>query len=238
MKRTNSLFRKIIVKNHEFNVRDGTSDIWTLYEVLNREVYRKPCSGFKPEAGDVWLDAGAYIGEFAVWVMQNGAEACYSFEPHKESFNLVKLNTKGLSKVRVFNAAVGCKDERIKLYTAGGGDYKSNTTRKEFKSGSSESVKCIDIHKFLKKHKEINALKLDIEGAEMDIFDSLTDEELLRINKITAEWHFAHDNSLARYRKVVNRLMKIYPNYSAPLFKKLKGVHTYYPNLAALFFWK
>jgi len=74
------------------------------------------------------------------------------------------------------------------------GDYKE-----------SYNVKCINFYDFILKNNitKINLLKVDCEGAEYKIFDSIPDEYFSTIDKIHVEFHF---NDGEKVKKLINKL--------------------------------
>ena len=79
--------------------------------------------------------------------------------------------------------------------------HKSTVKRKTVK------VQCLDIKKVLSKHKDINAIKLDIEGAEMCILENVNFKKY-KIDKLVFEWSFDFDPSLKRFKKMIRKLKK------------------------------
>ena len=64
---------------------------------------------------------------------------------------------------------------------------------------------------FLAKHPEIAGIKLDCEGEEMPILESLLAQETLldSINQIVFEWDFKRDARTQRLRSVIARLQEL-----------------------------
>lgn len=140
--------------------------------------------------GSVVVDLGGNIGIFNRWAFSQGASKVISFEPDKRYFKLLSLNADPRSIL--FNAAIGNKMGEIELYES------------EHLGGSS-------VHKFdnyIQKYKtrtytlnylfdtglidRIDFLKVDIEGAEIDAFNGISDENLGKVKTIAMEYHHSH----------------------------------------------
>ena len=84
----------------------------------------------------------------------------------------------------------------------------SHSLTTPFRSKDAVSVKIVGIEAFLKKHPSINGIKIDVEGSEMPLLESLAKRKKLLsgINQIVFEWDFKHDEETARLRQVISRL--------------------------------
>lgn len=76
-----------------------------------------------------------------------------------------------------------------------------------------QSVPCMRLETFLKKNSipQVDLLKVDIEGAEMDLLESLSDEALLQIQQLTIEFHdfIPEFNCRDKVREVIRRMERI-----------------------------
>ena len=65
----------------------------------------------------VILDIGANIGGFTVWANQRWSSATiHSYEPNKNNFKWLQVNTENIPNVNIQNVAVGYTDEERKLF--------------------------------------------------------------------------------------------------------------------------
>src|SRR5579859_2918018 len=70
---------------------EGSSDEHALQEVLVKRCYRRSRYNFDVLPGERWLDLGANIGSFALYVeSRKGHVHCY--EPDEDCFKILKLN--------------------------------------------------------------------------------------------------------------------------------------------------
>lgn len=158
--------------------------------------------------GNIVVDLGGNIGIFNRWAYSQGASKVISFEPDKRYFKLLSLNA-GPSSI-LFNAAIGNKIGEIELYES------------EHLGGSSVH----EFYDYIRKYKtrtytldylfetglidRIDFLKIDIEGAEIDALDGISDENLSKVKTIAMEYHHVHlgfDDDLRS--KFINRLNRL-----------------------------
>ena len=111
----------------------------------------------------------------------------YGFEPCKEHFKLLSMAPWGNGKnVEIFNAAVGREKGQRKIYYAdnegmGNSLYPSkNNVGDEF-----EVVEVIKFSEWVEEHvpgfrNDINIMKINIEGAEYEVFCDLEENDLIK----------------------------------------------------------
>jgi FkbM family methyltransferase len=143
------------------------------------------CGMLKP--GDLAIDCGANVGDVSARLLASGADVI-AFDP--EPWAVAKLNNrfKGEARFTLHNAAVGTQQGTIRLYRAG--NFENNEKNASVKStilgggrmidyedGSAVDVRVIDFVAFLRdciaKRGEIAFLKIDIEGAELDLLRAM-----------------------------------------------------------------
>ncbi len=141
-------------------------DVWGIKEVIGDNDYR-----LTPDAKiKTVLDIGANIGTFSVLAAITFPQAkIYCFEPSASTYALLKHNLKvnGVnSQVDATQVAVFSEVKKLKLYNAGPSGIRS-----------------------LFQLKEIDFLKVDCEGAEYEIFRSLTRPNWKKIKRLALEFH-------------------------------------------------
>jgi FkbM family methyltransferase len=170
--------RRIIFISPDTNFTD------VLYEVLLRKDYAIPARFF-PE---VIFDVGACYGISTVFLSCAYPDAkIYAFEPSAPTFGFLQRTAAPLKNVEVFNKAVYTFTGSIKLYSDNrhGG---WNTLLPLHAHG--EEVACVSLDDFMKDRNinHIDLLKIDVEGAELEIFKTLTGLE--KISYIVGEFHY------------------------------------------------
>jgi FkbM family methyltransferase len=158
--------------------------------------------------GDVVVDCGGNIGIFNRFTHLQGASKIISFEPDRRYFELLKLNAN--PKTILFNAAVSDKVGKMKLYESGhlGG---SNIVR-EAKNTNTYDVRTYNLNYLFETGlvDRIDFLKVDVEGAEILVFDGISDENLMKVRNISMEYHHAHLNFDEEIRnKLISRMVSL-----------------------------
>jgi FkbM family methyltransferase len=120
------------------------------------------------------VDAGANIGASVVyWALHFPAARILAIEPNPANFRLLKKNTEGLNVV-LHEAAIGSFDGSASLIDPGEGEWGYRTSRND-----TGSLMALSMTGLLERHAAENCknflVKIDIEGAEADLFASHTD---------------------------------------------------------------
>jgi len=132
-------------------------------------------------SNDICVDFGANIGGVTTNLAHSGATV-HAFEPDPDTFAVLKKNVSQFENVILYQAAIGDDSKMVTLRKE-----KQNTRgTKDVSLGSSvvfdsrrmeatgESVKQIGIVDFIENlGRHIRLVKVDIEGAEFELFDAL-----------------------------------------------------------------
>lgn len=152
------------------------------------------------------VDLGMNQGAFAAYISVNTEARVFGVEPVPELFSALPRD----DRIKPFNVAVGGADGSIKLSI-----YKDHcASTLQGLVTKVEAVEEIEVPMIsyktlleLASVGRIHLLKIDIEGAELDMMDSMTDEELKNIEQITVEFHdFMDSTHLPRINKILQRL--------------------------------
>jgi FkbM family methyltransferase len=153
------------------------------------------------EPGDCVIDCGANIGEMTNLFQSNGATVI-AFEPNKHAFKILEERFKSNFRVKTINKGVaGIKSSGIRklflheeaeknqvIYSTGSSilEDKNNVNKDTF-----VEAEFVDLCNFLKFFpKKIKLLKIDIEGAEVELLNDLMNEGLLKnIEYVFVETH-------------------------------------------------
>lgn len=146
--------------------------------------------------GDVILDVGASCGTFAHFCLKRNAKKVICLEP-SISFDI--LNKTFDHRVERYNAALGKVDGYSQFYLTDQTtlnsfkieNQKKYDTDKLIGTPKSTTVKCVSLTSIIKESNvdKIDLLKMDIEGYEYDIFNSLSINDLSNINQVLVEFH-------------------------------------------------
>lgn len=169
-----------------FYVRQRSSDIPIIKEVVRDDNYLT--SEFI-NGGDIVVDIGGHIGSFSVLAGSRGA-VVLTYEPVKRNFDLLKKNTEinGFNNT-VFNMAVTGKEEVRRIYVRGFNFGGSNLYTVHENPDFYEDVQCTTLDRIFENNNldHIDFLKLDCEGAEVEILEATT--RLKDIKTIALEFH-------------------------------------------------
>ena len=128
----------------------------------------------------ICIDLGANLGKHTRR-MASSARQVIAFEPDPTAFSALRSNVADLENVRLENLAVGTSDERVLLYRhprfeSDPAAYSQSSTVVSDKCNvtaeGAVEVKQIDFLRYLEElGEDIGVLKIDIEGAEVDLLD-------------------------------------------------------------------
>lgn len=146
------------------------------------------------------LDIGAHIGMFTKAVVSKGAGKVIAVEPCMQSFNYLKSNVEKIqeskiAKVSTINCAIGgiTKKAPRRLFT-----FKNNSASNTFYSLDSpdqEEVVVLGLGSLLDRAMvdHIDLMKINVEGSEKEIFNSIDKPTLSRIDKMVICYHSRED---------------------------------------------
>ena len=171
-------------------IRVRSTDLMTLTNVWMINEY--DIEDFEINVNDTVIDIGAHIGLFSLLVSQLCKTGkILSFEPVRENFDLLVSNLKlnHIENVLPFNMAVSKNLDKLNLFL--NDDQSAHSIFP--KSSKSISVESTSLQKIFEENKihSCKLLKLDCEGAEYEIIDSLPSEYLNKIQNIVMEYHSA-----------------------------------------------
>lgn len=152
---------------------------------------------------DVIVDCGANVGEITTRMAASGATV-YAFEPDPWTFERLENNTKSLENVTRIQSAVGATAGEFTLFRTP--DFDDRPKRASVASSIVPGMRDVDhnaegipvtvidfpiwLEKLLDEGKNVALLKIDIEGAEIDLVNALMDRDIPnRVGMILVETH-------------------------------------------------
>jgi len=199
------------LKNYKYEERD--KDLWAaypLYDIFINKCYKKDnCS---VQDGDVVFDIGSNLGLFSYHAVCEGAKKVYSFEPGVPQYKSIVENFGSMPQISIENLAVSDSAGEIIFYIHPTRSLMSSTSLDEMNQPSDgytiTSCKSVNLHGYCLENgiEKIDYLKMDCEGAEYKIIESLSEDFLSEsISKICMEYH---DNKDGKVQNIVNKLLK------------------------------
>lgn len=188
----------------KIKLRTRSTDLMALTHVWLIQEYSRP--GFEIQDNDIIIDIGAHIGLFALFAAQFCKKGkIYCFEPIKKNYDMLLSNIQlnNLTNIVPFNMAVSNEKSTATIFLnqdeSGHSMYSTTSTPIQVQTLSLKNI--IDDNNIAC----CNFIKMDCEGSEYSIIDSLSDNYLGKINKIIIEYHFA-DSQPDLLNKLENKL--------------------------------
>lgn len=198
---------KQLPKSKEITLRNGvkiflsddTSDIITIFSIFARRDYGK----ISPHS--TVIDIGANIGVFCIYSVVSGATRVFAFEPSQESFNILKKNIEANrlhDKVALYPYAVWDKMGIVEFPKSSSVMNKVIATSEETPVETNK-VPAITFEEILKQDRinKVDLLKIDCEGAEYRIVNSINKKLWKRVDALRLEYHDGDVLFLINYLK-------------------------------------
>ncbi|MDE1770868.1 MAG: FkbM family methyltransferase, partial [Thaumarchaeota archaeon] len=173
----------------KIRLRVNSTDLMAFTHVWLLREYEKP--GFEIHSNDTIIDIGSHIGLFTLFASQFCRDGrIFCFEPVKENYDMLLFNLQlnNIINVKPFNSAVSEKKGEVKIHLnddeSGHSMFISGTKFIQIQSTSLKDI--IDSNNL----EKCDCVKMDCEGAEYDIIDSLPEDYFNKIKKMCIEYHF------------------------------------------------
>mgnify|MGYP001795943008 FL=1 len=181
--------------------------------------------------GDLAMDLGANMGEITTILAETGADVV-AFEPDPYAFEKLKKRFQNAPNVTLVNAAVGASEGTVKLMRAE--NFNENPKGASVKSTILDGGRSIDAGNFIevplldfltivdtevKKRGEIAFVKMDIEGAELEILETMhAQDKSGQIRSLVAETHERKLRDLRpRFKALRQAVAEAYPAHKVNL---------------------
>jgi len=203
--------KKFIIQNKELYL-DNFDDYnyTTFWEIFIHNEYEFDNKSVVEE-GDVVLDIGANFGFFACYAIENNAKKIYAVEPFPTAYENVKKLSEKFPIVPI-NKAVSSKIDNVTMSLKTGDSAANCLTHYNNifnNDGEQILVDTININDLINSIDScINLLKIDCEGSELDVFETITSENLNKISKLVIETHSDYIDNFIR-NKLIEHNFKI-----------------------------
>jgi len=172
---------------HPIYLRNKTSDWPTFQQLFIREEYKTNLR-FTPKN---IIDCGVNIGLSVVYFKKQFPDATVvGIEPETSNFRQAKKNTERLKNVELIQAAVWDKNANLKIVPGqDNGNWSFHV--EEIPVADKDSIPAVCIADLMKQFnmEEIDLLKMDIEGAELEVFQNNYESWLPRTKVLMIETH-------------------------------------------------
>lgn len=176
---------------HPIQLRIPSSDVSTYEQIFINNEY----DFISKEQPKVIIDAGANIGLAAIYFTNKYCGAkIIAIEPERSNFEFLKENTEMYPNIIPVHAALWNKNEEVNIVDPGLGKWGfmtelKNSTEK-LQGNDCHAVSAITVDKIISDYKieRIDVLKIDIEGAEREVFSD-TSSWIDKVDSIIIELH-------------------------------------------------
>jgi FkbM family methyltransferase len=179
-------------------LRCDTSDLTCLEKVFIKQEYKTPF----PLHPRIIVDAGANIGMATLYFAQEYPLAkIIAIEPEHSNFKILERNCAGLPNVVLVEGALWCENRTLVIQDAGSEKWAFSVAESAKEpSPDSQQVKAVTVPGILRDFgiERIDILKLDIEGAERDLFNAGAESWLGSVGQIVIELHDRYQSGCAR----------------------------------------
>ncbi len=156
------------------------------------------------DRGSVVVDLGLNQGEFARGIHAKFGCAVYGAEPVPELFEALR----GQAGLAAENCAIAAKAGSQMIHLAAGRCASLSGQPSGVQSQTIE-VRTVPLAEFLSSHRitGVDLLKVDIEGAELEVFANLPADVLAEFRQITIEFHdFMHPETAPEVQRTIDNL--------------------------------
>lgn len=170
---------------HPIHLRRSTSDIDVFNQVFLVQEYKWPM----PQTPGFIVDCGANIGLTSIYFARNYPHAqIIAVEPEETNFEVLKRNARGYTTIECVQSGIWNKDTFLKVEDPSAEKWEFTFRETDQAAGATPAL-CIGT--ILKRYnrKEIDILKIDIEGSEREVFSSNFEDWLPHTKTIMIELH-------------------------------------------------
>ena len=174
-------------KGSGIRIKAPVMDVWPAFEVFAFGEY--DFSVFHWPSIRTAVDCGAHVGSFSLWLSHQTACQIVAVEPNPIAHRFLQHNVAGLGRrISMSTVAVGGRNEQRTLYDSGFpgiSSFSSTSGQRGFQ------VDVITLEELFDRSglAEVDLLKMDIEGAEAQVFETVSTATLRRIRAAVIECH-------------------------------------------------
>lgn len=168
-------------------LRRHTSDVAAFEQVFIQHEYEFDFGGCSPQ---FIVDGGANIGCASIFFAHKFPQATIvAIEPEWSNFKILQDNVSHLPNVKALKAAIWNIDGHVEIQNPSADNWAFQVQQSTPQSSSRVHALTIPSIMEIAKTERIDILKLDVEGAEKEIFDETSVQWLDRVGIIIIELH-------------------------------------------------
>jgi FkbM family methyltransferase len=173
-----------------------------------------------------YVDVGACYG-FAILPFVNQNTKIYMVEPDENNLEILNEMWSNSNKIKIINKAISDVNGKINFYleddlTVVSSIFETNAL------GNSEGRRSVEVSSITPDNlienyvdeSEIDLMKVDIEGAEYQFFESISENNMVKVKRFIIEFH---NNSDFRVMSILKKLAKNGFSYKLAKWNDLDG---------------
>ncbi len=185
--------KKLNFNNHnwQLNIEDEADESvvaeifkWREYKIAEEVILKSQ---------DLIVDVGAHRGFFTIYCRSfNSQVPIIAVEPEIQNIKALKkhLLINNITDVEIIEAGLAAtSDERWLKRSSDSHNHVLALPEEELKSIENVMVKTLTLESASKDYSEISLLKMDIEGGEYEIFETMSDKMYNKIDYVIMEYH-------------------------------------------------
>jgi FkbM family methyltransferase len=180
--------------------------------------------------GDIVLDIGASSGTFTNYALDQGASHSYAVEPFPRSLNNMRSTFGKDNRVTIIDKAISDTSGKKTFYMGSDNSTMGSLYKQEDKFKPILEVDAITLDELFEIYKlpQIDLMKIDTEGSEYAIMDSI---KSLDIERVIIEFHY----NRGEVRKLVEKLVSLDYEYEIHENSSYRpgGPDLYFGNITA-----
>jgi FkbM family methyltransferase len=161
---------------------------------------------YKFDEDSLVFDVGGYDGKWAEIIFNKYRCNIYIFEPVAYYYNIIKNKFKDNDKIKIFNIGLSNENKEEKIYISGD----SSSIHKKV-SNKTENIQLVAIDTFIIDNdiKNVNLMKLNIEGEEYNLIEKLIYTNKVSVfNNLLIQFHKISDDSEKRRNNIREEFIK------------------------------